>query len=82
MSLLLKNQGLYGYSDLQFIKMLKRLRPLIKGFSPVSLTKLGNAVLDQKENFYPIIKSYDIYLGGAPKYAFLYNEDTNKLLKL
>ena len=82
MSLLLKNQGLYGYSDLQFIKMLKRLRPLIKGFSPVSLTKLGNAVLDKKENFYPIIKSYDIYLGGAPKYAFLYNEDTNKLLKL
>lgn len=79
---LLKNQGFYGYSDLQFLRMLKRLRPLIKAFSPVTLTKMGNAVLEQKENFYPVIRDGQVYLGGAPKYAFLYNEDTNKLLKL
>ncbi len=80
---LIINQGFYGYSDLQFLRMLKRLRPLIKSFSPkVTLTKMGNAVLQQKENFYPIIRNSEIYLGGTPKYAFLYNEDTNKLLKL
>ncbi|UOB17453.1 DUF1835 domain-containing protein [Abyssalbus ytuae] len=81
-SYLIKNQGLYGYSDLQFIKMLKRLKPLIKTFKPVTLTKLGNAVLEKTENFYPLVRNENVYLGGAPKYAFLYNDDNDKLLKL
>lgn len=79
---LLKNQGFYGYGDIQFLRMLKRLKPLIKSFAPVTLTKLGNAVFEQKENFYPLVRNSEVYLGGASKYAFLYNEDTNKLLKL
>jgi len=79
---MLKNQGYYGYGDLQFLKMIKRLKPLIKTFNPVILTKLGNAVLEKTENFYPMVRNDDSYLGGTPKYAFLYNEDNKKLLKL
>lgn len=82
MSHLLKNQGIYGYGDIQLLRMLKRLKPLIKSFAPVTLTKMGNAILQQKENFYPIVRNNEVYLGGASKYAFLYNENTNKLLKL
>ncbi|WP_340073691.1 DUF1835 domain-containing protein [Leptobacterium sp. I13] len=79
---LLKNQGIYGYGEAQFLKVTEALKPLFKSFNPVQLNKQGLAVLKKSTNYYPIIKNNDTYLGGAPKYGFLYHEDTHKLLKL
>jgi len=79
---LLKNQGFYGFGDLQYFKMLDDLKPLFGSFSPVKLTKLGNAVVNKSANYYSVIRNEEEYLGGAPKYSFLYDEEAAKLLKL
>ncbi|WP_461532780.1 DUF1835 domain-containing protein [Sinomicrobium sp.] len=79
---LVKMDTQYGYGDMQYINMLGHLKPLFKSFSPVRLNQEGKNVLSRAENYYPFIKSEDIYLGGAKKYSFLYHEDTSKLLKL
>ncbi|MCQ0112695.1 hypothetical protein SAMN04487906_2553 [Zhouia amylolytica] len=79
---MLNDQGYYGFSDLQYKKLITNLRPLFISFHPAKLTKLGNEVVDNITNYYGSIKDENVYLGGAPKYSFLYHTETNKLLKL
>lgn len=79
---MLKDQGVYGFGDLQFFKMAKDLKPLFHTFNPVRLSRLGKEVLKGETSFYPIIKDQEMYLGGTLKYDFLYHEDTGRLLKL
>ncbi len=79
---MLRDQDMYGFGDLQFYRMLTDLKQLFTSYYPVKLSKKGKAVLNKKENFYATIKDDSLYLGGAPKYAFLYNELDHKLLKL
>ncbi|UNY98081.1 DUF1835 domain-containing protein [Zhouia spongiae] len=79
---MLKNQGYYGFSDLQYKKLITGLRPLFVSFHPAKLTKLGNEVAQNITNYYGTIKDDNVYLGGAPKYSFLYHAETDKLLKL
>ena len=79
---ILQDQENYGYGDLQYHRMSKRLRPLFRSFNPVELSRSGKAVLEAEENFYPAIRNDDDYLGGAPKYSFLFFEESGQLLKL
>jgi len=79
---MLLDQGIYGFGDIQFVKMANNLRPLFKSFNPVKLTKTGAKVAEKLENYYPNIRSDKEYLGGTPKYSFLFMEDSEQLLKL
>ncbi|MFI2743219.1 DUF1835 domain-containing protein [Zhouia sp. PK063] len=78
----LKDQKNYGFGDLQFHKMITDLKPLFSSLNPVKLAEIGQSVLQKKQNVYPLFRNEDAYLGGAPKYAFLYHEGSDKLLKL
>jgi hypothetical protein len=78
----LQNQGLYGFGDSQYDRVITSLRPLFTSFNPVRLSKKGKEVLDQKTSYYSFIKDNEAYLGGALKYNFLYNTDSDRILKL
>ncbi|WP_335964238.1 DUF1835 domain-containing protein [Galbibacter sp. PAP.153] len=79
---MLKDQGLYGFGDMQFTKMANSLRPLFRSFNPAKLTKTGVKVAEKIENYYPNIRNEKEYLGGTPKYSFLFLDDSSQLLKL
>lgn len=79
---LLKNQGMYGFGDLQYEKYIADLKGLFKSYKPIQLNDLGYDVFQNKQNYYHSIKSEHSYLGGALKYQYLYNTIDGKLLKL
>lgn len=79
---LLKSQPNYGFGDAQYFQKLEQLKPLFTSFDPVKLSRKGKQVLENKLNFYRQIRSEDSYLGGAKKYSFLYNSETEKLLQI
>ena len=79
---LVNNQKMYGFEIMQYDKKIIELKNLFKTFSPVTLNDLGHDVLQKKQNYYHSIKNSLSYLGGALKYAYLYNEIDGKLLKL
>jgi hypothetical protein len=82
MNILLKNQGVLGFGDSQFQRTLGRLKPLFSSFNPVRLTQKGKLILKGETSYYSSIQENDFYLGGALKYNFLYNSNTNRILKL
>ncbi len=82
MSTVLSNQGLYGFGDTQYERVFTKLKPLFSSFNPVRLTKKGKEILEGKTSYYSCIQENDAYLGGALKYNFLYNTDTDRILKL
>jgi hypothetical protein len=79
---ILKNQGMLGFGDSQYERTLHRLKPLFSSFNPVKLTKKGKEILDHQTSYYSCIQDNDVYLGGALKYNFLYNTNTDRILKL
>jgi hypothetical protein len=78
----LRNQGRYGFGDTQYDRVMTKLKPLFTNFSPVRLSKKGMEILEGKTSYYSCIQENDVYLGGALKYNFLYNSETNRILKL
>lgn len=78
----LKNQGRYGFGDTQHERIITKLKPLFTNFNPVKLSKKGMAILEGKTSYYSCIQENDAYLGGALKYNFLYNSETERILKL
>ncbi|MDL5512806.1 DUF1835 domain-containing protein [Arenibacter sp. M-2] len=78
----LKNQGRYGFGDTQYERVITKLKPLFTNFNPVKLSKKGMEILEGKTSYYSCIQENDAYLGGALKYNFLYNSETNRILKL
>ncbi|MEB8345345.1 DUF1835 domain-containing protein [Flavobacteriaceae bacterium KMM 6898] len=82
LSLILKNQGIYGFGDTQYDRVITKLNPLFSSFSPVELTSNGLGIFKGKTNYYSAIQENDEYLGGALKYSFLYNSSTDRILKL
>ena len=81
-SLILKNQGVYGFGDTQYERVLTKIKPLFSSFSPVVLSPDGLGIYSGKTSYYSAIKENDEYLGGALKYSFLYNSSTDRILKL
>ena len=79
---ILSNQGLLGFGDSQHERTLARLKPLFNSFNPVKLTKKGKEILEKQTSYYSCIQDNDVYLGGALKYNFLYNTNTDRILKL
>lgn len=78
----LSNQGIYGYGDMQIERMITNLKPLYATFNPVRLTKMGREILDKQTSYYSNIQDNEVYLGGALKYNFLYNTESDRILKL
>jgi hypothetical protein len=79
---LLNNQGNLGFGHTQYDRAVTRLRPLFSSLNPVRLTKTGKEILDNKTSYYSCIQDKNVYMGGALKYNFLYNTDTDRILKL
>ena len=79
---ILQNQGFYGFGDSQYDRVITNLKPLFTSLNPVRLSKKGKQILDQKTSYYSFIKDNEVYLGGALKYNFLYNTDSDRILKL
>ncbi|RTE52087.1 DUF1835 domain-containing protein [Arenibacter aquaticus] len=82
MNAVLNNQGVYGFGDTQYERVITKLKPLFSNFNPVRLSKKGKEILEGKTSYYSCIQENDAYLGGALKYNFLYNSETNRILKL
>lgn len=80
--LLLKNQNLYGFGDIQYKVTIQELKKLFKSISPYQLNDLGVDVYQKGQNYYPSIRNDHSYLGGSLKYNYLYNEIDGKILKL
>jgi hypothetical protein len=78
----LTDQGVYGFGDSQYDRIITTLRPLYSSFNPVRLTKKGKEILEGKTSYYSSIQDNDAYLGGALKYNFLYNTESDRILKL
>jgi len=78
----IKNQGVYGFGDTQYERMIGRLKPLYTSFNPVKLSKKGKQILEEKANFYSQLRDNDAYLGGALMYNYLYNTESDRILKL
>lgn len=79
---LLKNQKVYGFGDLQYEHKINNLKKLFLSFNPVKLNKTGKEVLENQINFYGQLRNDISYLGGAKKYSFLYQHETEKLLQI
>ncbi|MGB5226854.1 MAG: DUF1835 domain-containing protein [Eudoraea sp.] len=79
---LIQNQGFYGFGDTQYERVISNLRPLFSSFNPVRLTRKGKEILEGQTNYYSQIRDNEDYLGGALKYNFLYNTESDRILKL
>ncbi|MBT8299240.1 MAG: DUF1835 domain-containing protein [Maribacter sp.] len=78
----LMDQGIHGFGDSQYERIISTLKPLYSSFNPVRLTKKGKEILDGKTSYYAGIQDNEAYLGGALKYNFLYNTESDRILKL
>ena len=79
---ILQNQGYYGFGDTQYERIIGTLSPLFSSFNPVKLSKKGKEILDGQTSYYAQIRDGETYLGGALKYSFLYNTESDRILKL
>ena len=79
---ILQNQGFYGFGDTQYERIVGTLSPLFTSFNPVKLSKKGKEILDGQTSYYAQIRDGETYLGGALKYSFLYNSESDRILKL
>ncbi len=82
LSKILSNSNVYGYGDTQYERIITTMKPLFSSFNPVRLNKTGKDVLARNTNYYASLRDNDAYLGGALKYNFLYNDATDRILKL
>jgi hypothetical protein len=82
LSNLITNQGIYGFGDTQYERVISTLKPLFSSFNPVRVNSKGKSILLTENNYYSQIRDTEVYLGGAIKYNYLYNTDTNRILKL
>ncbi len=79
---LLENNQILGFGDLQYQQKLEQMKGLFTSLHPVKLSRKGKKVLHDSLNFYREIRNEYSYLGGVKKYSYLYNNGTEKLLKI
>ena len=77
----LSDQGVYGFGDIQYENIITSLKRLFTGFNPVRLSKKGTEILYGTTSYYSSIRNNEVYLGGALKYSYLYNIESNNILK-
>ncbi len=78
---ILRDQGFYGFGDLQYFKFAERLNLFVEASSPIGITALGKEVLANKRNIFEDIKD-DTRFGGALKYGHLYNAQREEITRL
>ena len=79
---LLKLDARYGFGDVQYFKKIDELKHLFGSLSPVKLNETGQKVQQRLLNVYANLRNDYSYLGGAKKYNFLYDNSSQKLLKI
>ena len=79
---LLQNENNYGFGDMQYFKKIDELKPFFDSFSPVKLNNTGMKTQQNILNAYATLRDDFSFLGGAKKYNFLYDNSTQKLLKI
>ncbi len=79
---ILQSEDHYGFGDLQYDKKIDDLKHFFHSFSPVKLNDKGQKVQQQILNVYAHLRNDFSFLGGAKKYNFLYDNSTQKLLKI
>ncbi|WP_288955829.1 DUF1835 domain-containing protein [uncultured Polaribacter sp.] len=79
---LLKSQEIYGFGDLQYEHKIDKLQKLFTSFDPVKLSRKGKKILANEMNYYGELRNENSYLGGAKKYSFLFNNQSEKLLQI
>ena len=79
---LLQTEKEYGYTRMQYARIIENLKELFQSFDPVSLSKTGEKIAGNKTSYYKFMKNDEAYLGGSRKYSFLYHHASGKLLKL
>lgn len=79
---LLIQENNYGFGDIQYQKQLTNLKDYFASFSPVILNTNGEKVQQKILNTYAQMRNDFSFLGGAKKYNFLYDNSTQKLLKI
>ena len=82
LQIVLSDQGIYGFGDTQYKRIITSLKPLYSSFNPVRLSRKGKEILDCKTSYYSRIRHNETYLGGALKYNYLYNTESDRILKL
>ena len=78
----LQSEDHYGFGDMQYFKKAEDLKQLFHSFSPVKLNEKGQKVQQQLLNVYANVRDDFSFLGGTKKYNFLYDNSTQKLLKI
>ncbi|MEP0265132.1 DUF1835 domain-containing protein [Dokdonia sp.] len=77
---ILRNQGYYGYGDMQIFKIIKRLSSYFESLEEhLTLTEKGRKALDGEYTIYEG-REKPCYFGGVSKYAYIYNKDTQQLI--
>ena len=79
---IVKKNDLYGFNHLQYIKKINNLQHFFYALSPVQLTNQGKKVQQQIQHAYAYIRNDFTFLGGAKKYNYIYDNSTEKLLKI
>lgn len=79
---ILREQTAYGFGDMQYFKKVDDLRGLFQSYAPVRLNETGQKAQLQLLNIYANLRDDFSFLGGAKKYNFLYDNSTQKLLKI
>ena len=81
-NILLKSENKYGFGDIQYLKQITDLKNCFSSFSPVKLNKTGVKLQQNILNTYANMRDDFSFLGGAKKYNFLYDNSSQKLLKI
>ena len=79
---LLKNEEIYGFEEFHYTHKIERLKILFTSFSPVKLSRRGKKALENQQNLYRNLRTENAYLGGVKQYSYLYQNSSNKLLKI
>lgn len=78
--LVLRNQGYYGYGDMQIFKIIERLSSYFESIEEhLILTEKGHKALDGQYTTYKD-REKPCNFGGVSKYTYIYNKDTQQLI--
>ncbi len=77
----LNYQGYFGYSDIQFIRIIEKLSVFFDiNESSIKLNRKGHEVIIGQHNFISELRS-EMYFGGVKKYDFLFSKSQNEIIK-
>ena len=79
---LLKNEETYGFKEYHYTHKIERIKILFTSLNPVKLSRKGKKALKNEENLYRNLRTENAYLGGVKQYSYLYQNNSNKLLKI